>query len=131
MQARMKNPGVVIPDAMTAIRALNEAIKQGGVHPIHSTWYTCEPARSMVAAYASAPRPKPRKTARATSDCSPWSPGGTPPSSPTPNAPYLALTEAVTRLSDQADPVPDAISLRGTGCAVAFRCWADHWRAAE
>jgi hypothetical protein len=30
MQARMKNPGVVIPDAMTAIRALNEAIKQGG-----------------------------------------------------------------------------------------------------
>jgi len=31
MQARMKNPGVVIPDAMTAIRALNEAIKQGGV----------------------------------------------------------------------------------------------------
>jgi len=31
MQARMKNPGVAIPDAMTAIRALNEAIKQGGV----------------------------------------------------------------------------------------------------
>ncbi len=33
MQARMKNPGVAIPDAMTAIRALNEAIKQGGVPP--------------------------------------------------------------------------------------------------
>jgi hypothetical protein len=31
MQARMKNPGVIIPAAMTAIRALNEAIKQGGV----------------------------------------------------------------------------------------------------
>jgi len=29
----MKNPGVAIPDAMTAIRALNEAIKQGGVPP--------------------------------------------------------------------------------------------------
>jgi AhpD family alkylhydroperoxidase len=29
----MKNPGVVIPDALTAIRALNEAIKQGGVPP--------------------------------------------------------------------------------------------------
>jgi alkylhydroperoxidase family enzyme len=29
----MKNPGMVIPDAMTAIRALNEAIKQGGVPP--------------------------------------------------------------------------------------------------
>lgn len=33
MQARTKNPAVVIPDAMTAIRALNEAIKQGGVPP--------------------------------------------------------------------------------------------------
>jgi AhpD family alkylhydroperoxidase len=33
MQARVKNPGVVIPDALTAIQALNEAIKQGGVPP--------------------------------------------------------------------------------------------------
>jgi hypothetical protein len=33
MQARMKNPAMVIPDAMTAIRALNEAVKQGGVPP--------------------------------------------------------------------------------------------------
>ena len=33
MQARMKNPAVVIPGAMTAIRALNEAIKQRGVPP--------------------------------------------------------------------------------------------------
>ena len=33
MQAQMKNPGVVIPDAMTAVRALTEAIKQGGVPP--------------------------------------------------------------------------------------------------
>ena len=33
MQARMKNPGVVIPDVMTAIRSLNKAIKQGGVPP--------------------------------------------------------------------------------------------------
>jgi hypothetical protein len=29
--------------------------------------------------------------------------------SPTPNAPRLALTEAVTRLSDRADPVPDEV----------------------
>ena len=28
----MKNPGVVIPDATTAIRALNEAIKQGAAY---------------------------------------------------------------------------------------------------
>jgi AhpD family alkylhydroperoxidase len=31
MEARMKNPGLVIPDAMTAIRSLNDAIQQGGV----------------------------------------------------------------------------------------------------
>ena len=33
MQARMKNPAAGIPDAMTAIRAPNETIKQGGVPP--------------------------------------------------------------------------------------------------
>jgi hypothetical protein len=33
MQARMKNPALVIPDVMTAIRALNEAVKQGGLPP--------------------------------------------------------------------------------------------------
>lgn len=32
-----------------------------------------------------------------------------PPTSPTPNRAALALTEAVTRLSDRADPVPDEI----------------------
>ena len=31
MKARMKNPGIVIPDAMTAIRSLNDAVQQGGV----------------------------------------------------------------------------------------------------
>ena len=31
MEARMKSPAVVIPDAMTAIRSLNEAVQQGGV----------------------------------------------------------------------------------------------------
>lgn len=40
MQTRMKNPGLVIPDAMTAIRALNEAIKQGGVHEADTGYST-------------------------------------------------------------------------------------------
>jgi hypothetical protein len=31
MQARMKSPGIVIPNAMAAIRSLNEAVQQGGV----------------------------------------------------------------------------------------------------
>ena len=33
MQARMKNPATIIPDAMTAIQALNAATGQGGVPP--------------------------------------------------------------------------------------------------
>jgi AhpD family alkylhydroperoxidase len=33
VKARMKSPAVIIPDAMTAIRSLNEAIQQGGVPP--------------------------------------------------------------------------------------------------
>jgi AhpD family alkylhydroperoxidase len=31
MQARMKNPAMIIPDAMAPIRALNDAVQQGGV----------------------------------------------------------------------------------------------------
>jgi hypothetical protein len=39
MQARMKNPGVVIPDAMTAIRALNEAgLLWVGGQERHRSW---------------------------------------------------------------------------------------------
>jgi len=33
VQARMKNPAMIIPDAMKAIQALNAATQQGGVPP--------------------------------------------------------------------------------------------------
>ncbi len=33
MQARMKHPVFVIPDAMQALQALNKAVEQGGVAP--------------------------------------------------------------------------------------------------
>ena len=45
---------------------------------------------------------------RPTSACSQSRPGGTRRTSPTPSG-LLALTEALTRLNDRADPVPDAI----------------------
>ena len=45
MQARLKSPAVVIPDAMTAIRSLNEAVQQGGV-PQYSKG-VCRSARSI------------------------------------------------------------------------------------
>ncbi len=31
MEARIKHPGMVIPDAMTAIRSLADAVREGGV----------------------------------------------------------------------------------------------------
>ena len=33
MQARMKNPAIVIPDAMQVLQALSAAIEKGGIPP--------------------------------------------------------------------------------------------------
>ena len=88
MQARMKNPGLVIPDAITAIRSLNEAIKQGGVPPGTLDLVHLRASQINGCSVCLGAHPKPRKTARPTNDCSPWSPGGTHHSSPTPNAPH-------------------------------------------
>ena len=109
MQARMKNPGVVIPDAMTAIRALNEAIKQGGVPPrtldlVHLRASQINGCGVCVGAVAKAR--KDGETDERLFTLVAWR-----------DTPYftdaeraaLALTEAVTRLSDQTDPVPDEI----------------------
>jgi hypothetical protein len=58
----MKNPAVVIPDATTAIGALNEAIKQGGVPPrtldlvLPSGWETSSPTHTRRAFPARAAR---------------------------------------------------------------------------
>jgi AhpD family alkylhydroperoxidase len=110
MQARMKNPAMVLPGAMTAIQALNSATEQGGVPSatlslVHlrasqiNGCSTCVDAGSRQA-----------KKAGETDDrlfaVAAWR-----------EAPYftdaeraaLALAEAVTRLSDRPDPVPDEI----------------------
>jgi AhpD family alkylhydroperoxidase len=110
MPARMKNPATVLPGAMQAIQALLAATEQGGVpaatlalvHLRASQINGCnvcvdsgtcqargagesDERLSAVAAW--------RETSCFTSA----------------ERAALALTEAVTRLSDQADPVPDAI----------------------
>jgi AhpD family alkylhydroperoxidase len=110
MQARMKNPAMVIPDAMKGIQALIEATNQGGVpqatrHLVHlraSQINGCSPCVDGGARTA--------RKAGETDDrlfaVAAWR-----------EAPYftdaeraaLALTEAATRLADRADPVPDEI----------------------
>ena len=109
MQARMKNPGLVIPDAMTAIRALNEAIQQGGVPQrtldlVHLRASQINGCSVCVGAAAKAR--KDGETDERLFTLVAWR--GTPYFTDAERA-ALALTEAVTRLSDQADPVPDEI----------------------
>lgn len=110
MQARMSNPATVVPGAMEALMALGAASKAGGV-----------PARTLDLVHLRASQingcavcldqhPKIAKRAGETDErlfaVAAWR-----------DAPYytdaeraaLALTEAVTRLGDREDPVPDAV----------------------
>ncbi|WP_407148872.1 carboxymuconolactone decarboxylase family protein [Bradyrhizobium sp. ORS 86] len=109
MQARMNHPVMVIPEAMKAIQALNESTKQGLperllelVHLRASQINGCSVCVDM--------HPKLAKRAGETDErlfaVAAWR-----------DTPYfteaeraaLALTEALARLSDREDPVPDAI----------------------
>src|SRR6185437_2228136 len=109
MQARMKNPATVLPDAMTAIRALIEATRQGGVPPrtldlVHLRASQINGCSVCVGAAAKAR--KDGETDERLFTLVAWR-----------DTPYftdaeraaLALAEAMTRLSDRADPVPDEI----------------------
>jgi AhpD family alkylhydroperoxidase len=110
MSARMKNPAVVIPEAMKAIQALHAAASNGGA-----------PAKTLELAHLRASQ---------INGCSACVDAGARRAKRSGEAderlfavaawretPYfteaeraaLALTEALTRLSDRADPVPDAI----------------------
>ena len=109
MQARMNHPVMVVPDAMKALHTLGELTKNGLpekllelVHLRASQINGCSACVDM--------HPKLAKKAGETDErlfaVAAWY-----------DAPYftaaeraaLALTEALTRIADRADPVPDAI----------------------
>ena len=110
MQARMKNPVMIVPDAMKALQALGASAEKGGVpsktiglvHLRASQINGCSVCVDMH------PRmlKKEGETDQRLFALAAWR-----------DTPYftdaeraaLALTEAVTRLSDRADPVPDEI----------------------
>src|SRR6266480_3140641 len=109
MHARMKNPALIIPDAMMAIRALNEAATQGGVPQqtldlVHLRVSQINGCSVCVGAAARA-RQKGETEQRLYTVVA-WR--DTPYFSDAERA-ALALAEAVTRLADRPDPVPDAI----------------------
>src|SRR5882672_4780991 len=110
MQARMKNPAAIVPGAMQAIQALHSATEKGGVP---STTLGLVHLRASQINGCSACVDSGTRHARKAGESDErlfavgaWR-----------EAPYftdaeraaLALTEAVTRLSDRADPVPDKI----------------------
>jgi AhpD family alkylhydroperoxidase len=110
MEARMKNPATVLPEAYPAIQGLQVAIAKGGLPPnildlVHLRASQINGCSPCVAGGATSLR-KAGETEERLATVAAWR-----------HAPYftdaeraaLALTEAVTRLADRPDPVPDAL----------------------
>ena len=109
MQARMKNPAMIVPGAMQALEAVAKSAEQGSVplrtlglvHLRASQINGCSVCVDMGFRFK-----KTEDTDERLFAVTAWR-----------EVPYfsdaeraaLALTEAVTRLSDRADPVPDEI----------------------
>ena len=110
MQARMTNPVLVIPDAMQAIQTLAKVIRKGGVPPKTLELMNLRASQINGCAVCAVQHPRIARKLGETDErlfaVATWR-----------DAPYftdaeraaLALTEAVTRLSDRADPVPDDV----------------------
>ena len=110
MQARMKNPAMIIPDAMKAIQALNAATEQGGVPQTTLELVHLRASQINGCSFCVDSGARSARTAGETEErlaaVAAWR-----------EAPYfsdaeraaLALTEAATRLADRPDPVPDEI----------------------
>ena len=110
MQARMGNPAQIIPEAMKAIQALHAATGKGGVprSTLDLVHLRASQINGCSACVDSGSRgaKKAGETDERLFATAAWR-----------DAPYftdaeraaLALAEAVTRLNDRADPVPDEI----------------------
>jgi AhpD family alkylhydroperoxidase len=110
MQAQMKNPAMIIPEAMPAIQALaasfhNKGVPEKTLALVHLRASQINGCSSCVQAGAAGAR-KAGESEDRLATVAAWR-----------DAPYftdneraaLALTEAVTRLADRPDPVPDEI----------------------
>src|SRR5213592_4729896 len=110
MQARMSNPAMILPDAMNAIQTLLKATRKGGVPSATLELVHLRASQINGCSFCVDSGARSAKKAGETDErlfaVAAWR-----------EAPYfteaeraaLALTEAVTRLADRADPVPDEI----------------------
>lgn len=110
MQARMTNPALVLPDALQALQAVNASIEKEGVpyatHQfVHLRASQINGCSVCVDMHARELKKAGEKDERIIAVAA-WR-----------DTPYfneaeraaLALAEAITRIADQADPVPDAV----------------------
>jgi AhpD family alkylhydroperoxidase len=110
MHARMSNPAMIVPEAMQALMALSKSVEKSGVPQktldlIHLRTSQINGCGVCLDMHARGAR-KSGETDLRSFTVAGWR-----------DAPYftdeeraaLALTEAVTRLSDRTDPVPDEI----------------------
>ncbi len=110
MQARMSNPATILPDALHGIQALLKATREGGVPQTTLELVHLRASQINGCSFCVDSGARSAKNAGETDErifaVAAWR-----------EAPYytdaeraaLALTEAVTRLADRPDPVPDAI----------------------
>jgi AhpD family alkylhydroperoxidase len=110
MQPRMSNPATILPDAMTGIQALSKAIQKGGVPQTVLELVHLRASQINGCSFCVDSGARSAKRAGETDErlfaVAAWR-----------ESPYftdaeraaLALAEAVTRLADRADPVPDEI----------------------
>ena len=110
MQTRMRNPAAILPDATHAIQALLKATRKGGVPPATLELVHLRASQINGCSFCVDSGARSAKKAGETDErlfaVVAWR-----------EAPYftdaeraaLALTEAVTRLADRADPVPDEV----------------------
>src|SRR5436190_22824545 len=110
MHARMSNPAMIVPDAMQALLALGASAEKGGVPSRTLGLVQLRASQINGCSLCVDMHPRHLKKAGETDErlfaLAAWR-----------DAPYfsdaeraaLALTEAITRLSDRADPVPDEI----------------------
>jgi AhpD family alkylhydroperoxidase len=106
----MKNPASLIPDATEAIQALVKAIYKGGVSPtilelVHLRASQINGCSFCVASGARSAKQRGETDERLFAVAA-WRES---PHFTEAERSALALTEAVTRLADQTDPVPDSI----------------------
>jgi AhpD family alkylhydroperoxidase len=110
VQARMGNPAFVVPDAMQALQALDKAVHRSGLPAKTIELVNLRASQINGCGVCAVQHPRIARKLGETDErlfaVAAWR-----------EAPYfsaaeraaLALTEAATRMSDRADPVPDEI----------------------